>query len=316
MITLGSVYGHGFGRKEISELQRRGFALRPQVGRYPGTQVLRFVDFGRGPALEFIEVTDPAAYAAFVPKGMVPYSPGISLVLPPHSRERLDDLALRFPLCRPYHHHVNYDGTQGPRKPGWNYLNFGIPLVRDTFIWVTSLDEPRPSLPPILNHPNGAIRMWGLCLDVETAELRTLAGLVGGKVEDGVLRVGETIVWTKRALHHAPAFEGKQFPLVAVVLEARDLTSPALRTRGVDRTQFLDRPAIRIRTNALSWDLVVVEARPSARVAAPGSAHRTRPRDSARAPRRSSRKGGGPTRCRPRSRRDTRRTVARPNATT
>ena len=260
MISIGNVYGHGFDAFKVSEMERRGFHLRPGTGRYEGAQALRFVDFEHGPALELVEVTNPEAYARFVPAGMTPYCPGISLVVPSDSTQDLDGFAKMLQALRPYRLHANYDGTSDPGRPGWNYLNFGVPLVRDTFIWLTSLDEPRPARPAVADHANGVTRIRGICLDVEAKSLGRVATLVGHKVVDGALRVGDTHLWSRGALRGA-AFEDKRFPLVAVVLEAQDLGNPALRSQGAVEARFLGEPAIRLRTHPLSWELWVTEAR-------------------------------------------------------
>lgn len=264
MISIGNVYGHGFDAARVSEVERQGFRLRPGTGRYAGAQVLRFVDFERGPALELIDVADPEAYAAFVPEGMTPYCPGVSLVVPADSPRSLDDFAEAFRGLRPYRLHANYDGSTGPGRPGWNYLNFGVPLVRDTFIWLTALDEPRPARPALADHPNGAIRVRGIGLDVEAEALGHVADIVGRKTVDGALQVGDTVLWSRQALR-GMAFDDKRFPLVAVVLEVRDLANPALPARSLAEARFLGEPAVRVRTHPLTWDLVFTEGRFRAR---------------------------------------------------
>ncbi len=259
MITIGNVYGHGFDAKAISEVERLGFALRPDIGHYSGSQVLQFVDFERGPPLELIHVTDPDAYAAFVPDGMTPYSPGINLVLPAEPEKTLDDFAAEVRELRPYRIHVNYDGTADQGKPGWNYMNFGVPIVRDTFIWLTALDEPRPRHDRRTRHANGVSGLRGICLDVEAEELRPLSKLVGNELKRGALTVGDVTVWSRAVLAGPVAFAGKRFPLVAVILGSQDLDRPELGGGTTERTRFMDRPAIRIRTNPLSWDLLLVQ---------------------------------------------------------
>lgn len=221
---------------------------------------MRFIDFQRGPPLECVELGSAVEYEAFVPKGMVPYSPGINLVVPPESPKTLEDFAEAFVELRPYHLHVNYDGSSDPGKPGWNYLNFEVPPVRGIFVWLTQRDEAGPVIEHRVNHANGAIRLRGLLLGLETPELATLAELVGGRVSRGVLEVGGLPLWTPGAVKDAPVIPGKRFPLVAAVVETNRLTARTPGAEGVRSVSFLSRPAARISTSPLSWDLLLTAA--------------------------------------------------------
>ena len=80
-LSLQNIYSHGYQSGDPDPLQELGFNYRPQVSTYAGAQTLRFIDFSSCPCLECIEVTDHQAYLDFIPPGMVPYSPGISLAL-------------------------------------------------------------------------------------------------------------------------------------------------------------------------------------------------------------------------------------------
>src|SRR3990172_13176093 len=135
MIAISNIYGHSFGARQLSQLETLGFTMRPQVSRYAGAQLCRFIDFERGPCLELIEVEDDQAYRDFLPDGMHAYCPGISLALP--QAGRLGDYEHEFRHLRPYRLHVNYDGSSGSPGPGWHYLNFAVPVVENTFIWLT-----------------------------------------------------------------------------------------------------------------------------------------------------------------------------------
>src|SRR5512136_821785 len=102
MLAVSNVYGHGFGGEQVKALERAGFVLRPQVSRYPGAQLCRFIDFEDGPSLELIEVEDDKAYLDFVPQGMKPYGPGINLVVPDWAERELDDFDRRHAMFGPY----------------------------------------------------------------------------------------------------------------------------------------------------------------------------------------------------------------------
>ncbi len=258
MLTIDNMYGHGFDRAQVSRLEALGFSIRPQLTTFLGTQLCRFVDFPHGPSLELIEVEDDRAYQDFVPAGMAPYCPGISLELPRDSPATLADYEIEFRQLHPYVLHVNYDGSVNPPQPGWNYLNFAIPVVQNTFIWLTGYDEPRPA--PIQGsvQPNGVEGVAGLVFDLGVENLKGLRYLLHEPFVDGTLPAsGGLTVWSTRALDDFPALAEKTFPLVAIILKAKTLDFFADRGDHVRRVTFRSQPAILIETNRLSWDLVI-----------------------------------------------------------
>lgn len=258
MLTIGNIYGHGFGAAEVARVEDCGFSIRPERSHYAGAQTMRFIDFDRGPPLELIEVTDAREYAAFVPKGMTAYSPGMSLVVPHSSGRRLADYEADFAGLHPYRLHVNYDGSQDEGKPGWTYVNFGIPVVPRTFVWLAHLDEPRPARSRSAPHPNGLLRILGLVFDLESRELETLSRLAGAERKDAGLDIASVAIWSRESLDDVPPIGGKDFPLSTVVLGARDFGEVERHVKEGERSSFRSRPAIRIRTNPQSWDLLIV----------------------------------------------------------
>jgi hypothetical protein len=189
MLEIGNAYGHGFGPAQIVEIERAGFTVRPETSHYAGSQICRFLDFEDGPALELIEVADEKAYLDFVPKGMKPYAPGLSLVVPDYAERELADFAARYPEWGPYALHVNYDGSDDPGKPGWSYLNFERPVIRDTFLWLTRLDKPRPHRHLVPHHPNGALGVVGLVFDLPAKGLERVARLAETKTVQGAVDI-------------------------------------------------------------------------------------------------------------------------------
>jgi hypothetical protein len=261
MLTISNIYGHGFDAQQVARLEALGFRMRPEISHYAGSQLCRFIDFETGPALEIIEVEDQADYQAFVPDGMVPYCPGISLLLPDESGVTLDDYERKFRHLDPYTLHINYDGSQDTTGPGWNYLNFGTPPVADTFIWLTALDQPRPQEQHETAHPNGVTGLAGLVFDLDVEALKGLAHLVQGEFSGGALTIDTVQGWPRNRLADCPAPAEKTFPLTTIVLKAPDLDTFAAHRDRVQACSFMARRAIRIVTNCLSWDLMVVEDR-------------------------------------------------------
>jgi len=259
MPRIGNIYGHGFDKAQISLMERLGFSIRPQVSTYAGAQECRFIDFEKGPCLELVEVRSRKEYLDFVPEGMRPYCPGIAVVLSKDSEKDLPTFAREFGEWHPYALHENYDGTSDPGKPGWNYLNFGTPVVPDVFIWLTTIDEPRPARAPIPTHANGVSGILGLVFDLESSALKRLAELVGEDPVDGVFDIGGVKVWSRKVMRDFPMTEGKSFPLRAVVLKAGSLDHFRTHAEDATETSFMSRRALHIATNGLSWDLLIVQ---------------------------------------------------------
>ncbi len=255
MLSISNIYGHGFDEAGLAAFEALGFRRRPTPSTYMGAQDCYFIDFAQGPALELIVVTDDAAYRDFVPPGMVPYCPGISIVVPDGSPAALADYEAAFRALDPYRLHVPYRDDTGPAAPGWHYLNFAAPLVPDTFIWLTAFDAPRPAPARQTTHPNGVQGVVGLVFDGPPGDLSALARLAGVPC-DGPLTLGGVAVWPRAALADVPPSTGKAFPLSLLVLRAPDLGAFADRAHARPAS-FEGRPAVLIELNPLCWDLLI-----------------------------------------------------------
>lgn len=256
MLEISNIYGHGFNEQQVERLGTMGFRIRPQVSRFAGSQVLRFIDFPELPSLEFIHVDDEKDYLTFLPKGMVPYCPGINLVLAESIPTGLEAFKSRFKDWKPYSLHANYDGSDDPGMPGWNYLNFEIPLVKDTFIWLTDPEEPKPSRSRITNHPNEASRVKGLVFDLEEEQLLDLSRLVDAEISEGLFEIDGLMIFSKTAFECSKRIANKKFPLVAVLVEVETLYGLQGRELGAEVGLCFSRPCMHIPTNELSWDLI------------------------------------------------------------
>ncbi len=256
MLAISNIYGHGFDSLQLSRLEALGFNLRPQVSKYMGAQLCRFIDFERGPCLELIEVEDDRAYLDFVPAGMRAYCPGISLAI--SQTKTIEDYEREFRHLRPYSLHVNYDGSTDSGGPGWNYLNFGIPLVADTFIWLTGFDEPKPVRQYLSSHPNTVKGIEGLVFDLGVESLQEFRQLVKGDMAEGDFKINGLSVWSKDILDGLLKGHDKVFPLIAVILRAENLDYFTALPEETRRCSFMSHSAVHLVTNRLSWDLVVI----------------------------------------------------------
>lgn len=252
MLTVGSLYGHGFDPPHRAALEDLGFTLRPQTSNYAGSQLCSFIDFRVGPALELVEVTDRSDYESFVPPGMAPYCPGISLVVPGGSPASVDSYASALADHEPYRLKVAYAGGAAADAPGWHYLNFGRPLVDGTFIWLTAFDDPKPEPTRIRHHANGVQGVIGLVFDLDPDALGRLARLSGQPIAGATLNVGAVAMLAAGA----DGQRARRFPLSAVVLKAHSLDS-FKEARDVQQTRFMGGAALRVETNPLAWDLLI-----------------------------------------------------------
>jgi len=259
MLPISNIFGHGYGSSHFSKIEQLGFVFRPEVSFFDGAQSCHFIDFEFGPSLELIEVTDEEAYIEFVPEGMIPYCPGISLLLPRGSSRSLGDFANGFAYLQPYSLHYNYDGTQDPRKPGWNYLNFRSPIVQDTFIWLTEPDEPRPIKSVAPSHPNSVQGVLGLVFDLKVGALEVLSKLTSVELHEEGLELGGVSVWTRGNVGGVVNPQEKRFPLVAVVLEAKSLDYFERFSDLTRNVPFQSNPGVLVNTNYLSWDLIITK---------------------------------------------------------
>ncbi len=256
MLTISNVYGHGYDDVQIARLRSLGFEFRERVSRFPGSQLLRFVDFPVGPALEFIEVEDESEYLRFLPAGMTPYCPGISLLLAPDSPITMDEMRHQYLEWGPNSRHVNYDGTDDPYGPGWNYLNFDVPVVRDTFVYLSQPEDPKPVSPVAARHPNTAEQVIGLMFNVEARELFKLADLIGSEAAGGEIAAGGVGIISCEAMAGEISLPEKRFPLAAIVVQAESLEFFQGR-EDVETFDYLAKPAVHIETTDSSWDLIV-----------------------------------------------------------
>ncbi|HEY3407161.1 MAG TPA: hypothetical protein VGK53_03210 [Propionicimonas sp.] len=248
MLTVGNVYGHGFDSGQIATLEALGFALRPGVSTYAGSQLCRFLDFETGPSLELIEVTDRSDYESFAPTGMVPYCPGISLLVEDGSPSGLDSYERDFTSLEPYRLEVPYQGDGGP---GWHYLNFAEPVLPGIFVWLTALDTPKPVVARTTAHANGVRGVAGLVFACTEGELERLTRLASETIERRPLSIGGITLTAT-----GPGCGSGRFSLRAVVLRADSLHAFGVAP-SPEATRIWGRPVVRVETNPLCWDLWV-----------------------------------------------------------
>jgi len=256
MLTINDIYGHGYGEAQIERLCSLGFKIRDQVSRFAGSQLLRFIDFSKRPSLEFIEVENESEYFDFLPKGMVSYCPGIGLLIPQSSSKDISDFQRTFQVWGCNSRHANYDGSDEPDKPGSNNLNFDVPVVKDTFVYLTKLDDPKPVRKVVSDHPNTAKQVIGLIFDLDKEKLVKLANLTGVEIVGGGMDLDGVQIWSSNALVGKIGIPKKRFPLAAIVVKAESIDF--FREKEEAKIfEYWSKPTAYIQTTELSWDLIV-----------------------------------------------------------
>ncbi|MDJ0754343.1 MAG: hypothetical protein QNJ45_12550 [Ardenticatenaceae bacterium] len=259
MLSINNIYGHGYDQTTIAVLRSLGFKIRDQVSTFAGSQILYFIDFAKGPSLEFIEVEHKREYFEFLPRGMVAYAPGINLLISRRSAKDIGDFQDAHRDWGSNLIHVNYDGSDASDRPGWNYLNFDVPVVKDTFIYLSQIDEPKPVTKIATDHPNTAQQVTGLIFDLPQEDLAKLARLAGVEVFRGGFDLGGVGIWSADATNRSVKLAKKQFPLTAIVIEvANSAYFKDREIEGVSCINYLSRPAVHIQTTPQSWDLIMI----------------------------------------------------------
>lgn len=256
-LSIQNIYSHGYQQGDLDLLQGIGFSCRPGVSTFAGSQTLRFIDFSSCPCLECVEVTDHQAYLDFIPPGMVPYTPGISLGLVEESQKSIQDFQAELEGWGPYLLHENYEGSQEEYQPGWNYLNFTRSVIPDTFVWITEYEKPFPATHPKTNHLNNVTGITGLVFDLEEKDLAGLSSLTGEPFREGKLDLGGVKIFSREAAPVDDRLPEKEFPLSAVILEAKNLDFFHQLENPLTQCKVLDQPAVRIKTPPQSWDLII-----------------------------------------------------------
>ena len=256
MLTINNIYGHGYGEAQIEKLRSLGFKIREQASRYAGSQLLHFVDFPEQPYLEFIEVESEREYFDFLPKGMIPYCPGINLLIPQSSSKGISDFQQAYQEWGTNSIHVNYDGSDEPDKPGWNYLNFDVPVVRDTFVYLMKMEDPKPVRNVATDHPNSAKQVIGLVFDLDEEDLVKLANLTRVEMVGGGMDLDGVQIWSSNALAGNIRISAKKFPLAAIVIKAESIDFFRDKEE-VKIFEYLSKSTAYIQTTELSWDLIV-----------------------------------------------------------
>jgi hypothetical protein len=130
-------------------------------------------------------------------------------------------------------------------------------VIPDTFVWITECEKPFPATHPKTTHPNKVTGITGLVFDLEEADLAGLSTLTGEPFREGKLDLGDVKIYSREAAPLGDRLPEKEFPLSAVILEAKTLNFFHQMEYPLTPCKVLGQPALRIKTPLPSWDLII-----------------------------------------------------------
>ena len=128
--------------------------------------------------------------------------------------------------------------------------------MRDTFVYLMKMDDPKPVRKIATDHPNTAKQVIGLVFDLDEEDLVKLANLTGVEMVGGGMDLDGVQIWSSNALMGNIRILKKQFPLAAIVIQAESIDFFQGK-EGVKVFEYLSKPTVYIETTELSWDLIV-----------------------------------------------------------
>ena len=269
---------------EFSDFERfesLGFTLCSGSAEHPYSLLSRVLFFGspeiaiNGPihCLEFCWIRDLEGELAYARKADPAagerdlFMPGFSLRSPTSLEACAASKQAQWAALGPRAVHRNYDWTDGgdERRPGWNFLQFDVPVLPGVEVWLTEYEaSPRREQARIdrlaqPKHRNGVDAFRGFVFDVDDQAKGTLSMLTDSTWRDGVLTLhdGMEIFAQRERPEFAGLFASKTSPFKAVIMECPSLAHFC----EVSRLQPLDGLAmVRIAsTHPESWDILVRE---------------------------------------------------------
>lgn len=243
-VSFDHCYQSTFSIQDYHQLQKRGFEIDDYVVEHPGKIFCRFLRFNKQAGadqpterfqyLEFVEVTDLSALKATYTtevSDQVALRPGFSLRCDENLKALYDVANQKLPELKPEYIHKNYRWKEDSTSalPGWNFLSFDLPVVKDTYVWWTEYepDSKRPQL-KVYSHPNSVDQFHGFYWDLPLSELKKLQILTQGEIQEGCLVLNDGLkIYTSdsKDLPEALLKTSKSYPFSAVILTCTNWNS-------------------------------------------------------------------------------------------
>ena len=267
---------------DYERFESLGFTLLAGSAEHPYSLLSRILFFGSHEVsvngaihcLEFCWIRDVEGELAYEKKSNPNaqetdlFVPGFSLRSPTSLEETYETQKARWSEFEPAMSHRDYDWTEGGegRRPGWNFLDFGTPVVPGVVVWATEYEASparevkrleRLAQPP---HRNGVNAILGFVFDVSEKEKSALSLVTGTPWHGGVLTLqdGPKIFALRERPEFAGLFETKTSPFKAVILGCPSL-SRFTEVSGL--LPIEQRAMVRIASpRAESWDILVAES--------------------------------------------------------
>lgn len=278
-IGFDHIYQSTSSEQVYLDLGGRGFQLDDRCVEHPGATFCRFLKLNsRDPVpmgmgyqyLEFAELRDISELRALRPEASEDelWGPGLSLNAD-HGLEGLhEQLCLSVPELEPATAHKNYawKTDNKSRLPGWNFLYFKKPLLKDINLWCTEY-EPSPDRPVHqgrFQHPNSAESIHAIILSEPAQNLASIAKITGSALEARfTLDDGVEVYGSDEATLPAPIVNRKKScPVLAVSLLCSDWNAVLAHARPDEIFQWGEAKVARIDMPERGWDILLLDRPP------------------------------------------------------
>lgn len=237
---------HRFHKK----LQKLGFTLDSREVEHPGDLFCRFI--------QLIDISkNKFHYLEFVhcsKKRKKDQMPGLSLRT--NGKLHTHYLKLRKTIPQADFVHKNYDWkiNQIDKLPGWNFLVFKKPILKDIYLWFTEY-EPSPHRPKYKTmkkkHKNTVQSLYGIELELTLKSKKYLEKVIGVKLLDKNLLPDGTYLFIR---------DGRKDRFLNVILSCQSMKKAKNLMKKERIKEFENQPAIVIENKSTKgWNILIIE---------------------------------------------------------
>lgn len=178
-IFIDHCYNVDQGHKFLKKLEKLGFILDKNMMEHPGKAYCRFIIFkGENPRnryyLEFVSIG----------RGGTPFTtPGLSLGIEFNLKGFYKKINKTIPG---EFIHKNYEWKKNNEDylPGWNFLDFKKPIIKNIHTWFTEYEPSgKRKKPQIVKHKNSVENLHGIILTLSLSSKKKLETLLNTKIK-------------------------------------------------------------------------------------------------------------------------------------
>lgn len=248
-IFVDHCYNVDQGHKFFKKLGKLGFTLDKNIMEHPGKAYCKFIIFkGDNPRkrfyLEFVSIGKGGS--AFLTPGL---SFGFESKLALFHKKINSKLPSKF-----WHKNFQWKENSQDHLPGWNFIEFNKPIIKDTNIWFTEyeISDKRKKL-KVPNHKNAISSLHGIILTVTPTSKKKLEILLGSKIKDHKVLMDGVTIYLKN---------GKRDQFESIILNSDNLEkSKEVIGRSGKKITILGEEMLQIQPpknkNVPNWNLLV-----------------------------------------------------------